>query len=203
MIAQTYLYVYIYNAQRQNMWLWIIRHTYCIYMNMYVPWANGDIYMYICIYIYIMSAHAYMNICFWGVLFYWFVLSILSGLILFHNLALGYMLENVILFYIYIHFTWWWTSSHASSWVTHLTGMILVQYSRLLSDLFYSNCAWNCWRVYMFYCSACFYCTLSEMTKQRCSIIKRACYQIRQIAGWGCAGNGRKVFSTIEFIRYR
>ena len=54
------------------------------------------IYICIYVYIYIMSAHAYMNICFWGVLFYWFVLSILSGLILFHNLALGYMLENVI-----------------------------------------------------------------------------------------------------------
>ena len=170
MIKQIYSYVYIYNAQRQNMCLWIIRHTYGIYMDMYVPWANGDTYVCVCIYIYII----YMCICvcsclyehmFLGCFIFWFVLSILSSLILFQNLALGYMLENVILFYMYIHFTWWWTSSDASSWVTHLTGMILVQYSRLLSDLFYSNCAWNCWRVYMFYCSACFYCTLSEMTK--------------------------------------
>ena len=29
------------------MCLWIIRHTYCIYMNMYVPWANC--YIYICL----------------------------------------------------------------------------------------------------------------------------------------------------------
>ena len=169
MIKQIYSYVYIYNAQRQNMCLWMIRHTYGIYMDMYVPWANGDTCVCVCIYIYYIyvyvSAHAYMKHMFLGCFISWFVLSILSSLILFQNLALGYMLENVILFYMYIHFTWWWTSSHASAWVTHLTGIILVQYSRLLSDLFYSNCAWNCWRVYMFYCSACFYCTLSEMTK--------------------------------------
>ena len=35
---------------------------------------------------------------------------------------------------IYI-FIWWWTSFHALSWVTHLTGMISVLHSRLLSAL--------------------------------------------------------------------
>ena len=54
------------------------------------------------IYIY-MSAHACMNICFWGFSLVCFINSI-YGLVLFHNLALGYMLENVILFYMYIHF---------------------------------------------------------------------------------------------------
>ena len=157
MIAQIYSYVYIYNAQRQNMCLWIIRHTYCIYINMYVPWANGDIYT---------SAHAYINIFFFFFFFYWFVLSILSMVWSYSTISRQDICWKMLFYFTCIYiFTWWWTSSHASSWVTHLTGMILVQYSRLLSDLFYSNCAWNCWRVYMFICSACFYCTLSEMTK--------------------------------------
>ena len=64
-----------------------------------------------------MSAYAYMNIYFCC-----FVLSILS---------IGYVSENVILFYMYIHFYLMMNLSHASSWVTHLTCMILALYSRL------------------------------------------------------------------------
>ena len=96
-------------ARRLHMCLWINRHTYRIYVHMYVPWAND--YIYLCL------------------LMPFFINSIYS-LVLFHNLALGYMLENVILYYMYIFFIWWWTSSHASSGVTHLTSIILVLHSR-------------------------------------------------------------------------
>ena len=45
-----------------------------------------------------------MNICFFVFFSLVCFINSIYGLILFHNLALEYMLENVILFYMYIQF---------------------------------------------------------------------------------------------------
>ena len=95
MIAQRYPCVYTYNAQRLNMCLWIIRHTYCIYMNIYAPMtyvyiANGDIYI-------------FLRMPIWTYFLLFCFINSIYGLILIHNLTLGCIFENVILFYTYIH----------------------------------------------------------------------------------------------------
>ena len=148
MIAQIYSYVYIQCSKAE--YVFTNNQAYVLHIYEYVCTVSQWRYIH-------MSAHAYMNIC-----FCWFVLSILSIVWSYSTISRYNICWKIWFYFICIYiFTWWWTSSHASSWVTHLTGMILVQYSRLLSDLFCSNCVWNCWRLYMFYCIAWFYCTLS------------------------------------------
>ena len=56
------------------------------------------------IYEYVCTVGQWLHIHMSALAFLLFLINSIYGLILFYNLALGYMLENVILFYMYMHF---------------------------------------------------------------------------------------------------